>query len=167
MTRSVIRAHRGDLLSVRSGILLHGCNARGLMNSGVAKAVRAHYPGAYRAYLQAYQTRGLRVGEVIPFEVPRSLPPLVVMNAITQLDCGREPGRLYLSYAGLQECLLHTRAYAQQQGLSVVHFPLIGCGLAQGDWSKVAPMIEDCLAGLETHLWVPVGQEAPASVVFV
>ena len=166
MIPSAIQAHRGDLLSVTHGILIHGCNAQGKMGSGVAKAVRDRYPGAYRAYLRVFHERGLRVGQLVPSVVPRTQPALVVVNAITQEHYGREEGRVYLSYPGLRECLQRTRALAYEQGIRVVHFPLIGCGLAGGDWSQVAPILQEELPAFALHLWIPPGQTPPPSVVF-
>jgi len=37
---------QGDLVMAVEPIIIHGCNAKGVMGSGVAKAIRAYYPDA-------------------------------------------------------------------------------------------------------------------------
>lgn len=151
----MIERHRGDMLSVQRGLLVHGCNAQGVMGSGVALAIRRRYPGAFTAYSNQAERLGLHLGDVI-FHVVKlghdGEPSLVVANAVTQQYYGREPDRLYLSYDALSACFQKVAAYARRHGLPV-HFPLIGCGLAGGDWAKVAPRIEAELGKLQGNLW--------------
>ena len=158
--------HQGNLLSVQRGIIVHGCNCHGVMGSGVAAAVRDTYPMAYIHYRQRYENAGLQLGDVIFVGNPAnesasrhvrgatSMPhEIIVANALTQFDYGREPGRVYVDYDALEAAFWRIRAVAKMTGLPV-HFPLIGCGLAGGDWSRVEPIIEAALEGLESHLWV-------------
>ena len=39
-----------DLLNSPDRIIVHGCNAQGVMGAGVAKAIRTKYPEAYSNY---------------------------------------------------------------------------------------------------------------------
>ena len=45
-----IKVKLGDICSVNSGIIVHGCNAQGVMGSGVAKAIRLKYPQVFEDY---------------------------------------------------------------------------------------------------------------------
>ena len=149
-----IGRHQGDLLSVTHGVIVHGCNAQGKMGRGVAKAVRERYPGAYSAYMAVYGSRGLHLGDIIEYVPPSrgDRPPLVIVNAITQLAYGR--GQRFVDYEGLRCCFEKVAALARRYGLSDIHFPLIGCDRGGGDWTEVAPIIEQTLEGLNAHLWV-------------
>jgi len=151
---ATIQKHVGDLLAVDRGIIVHGCNAKGVMGSGVALAVRRKYPQAYAAYRKTYLEAGLRIGQIIPVVLTRDSkgPTLILVNAITQEFYGTD--RRYVDYDGLARCFEQVAELARAHALRDVHFPLIGCGLAGGDWREVAPRIETALEGLNAHLWV-------------
>ena len=72
-----------DLLGATHGIILHGCNAQGVMGSGVAKLIRAKWPGAYAAYRQAFESSGLKPGQTVWYRASQD-PLLMIGNAITQ-----------------------------------------------------------------------------------
>lgn len=153
---STIQERRDNLLTLTEGILVHGCNAQGVMGSGFAKGLRAKYPGAFTAYKHKYDRRGLAVGEVVYYEPPMlpGAPKLVIANAITQKFYGRDPNILYVSYDGLERCFEDIGKLARQTGLAV-HFPLIGAGLANGKWEEIAPRIERALGpDVDKHLWI-------------
>ncbi|MCP4437542.1 MAG: hypothetical protein GY810_01190 [Aureispira sp.] len=140
--------HKGDLTKVTKGVVVHGCNAQGVMGSGVAKAVRDTWPEAYAAYKETHVLRGLKVGDTVSAHINENL---VVVNAITQEYYGTD-GRLYLSYGGLVECFQEINAsFAEYKSL---HFPLIGAGLAGGKWEVIKELIEECVTDMELNLWV-------------
>jgi O-acetyl-ADP-ribose deacetylase (regulator of RNase III) len=151
---SSIERHVGNLLDVTTGIIVHGCNACGVMGAGVAKAVKDRYPGAYQLYRRMYEGPGLTVGNIVPYEVPTLAPrpELLIVNAITQQDYGTN--RRQVDYEGLFRCFSQIPQLAMAYQLRDVHFPLIGCGLAGGDWDIVEAIIESTLKGLAKHLWV-------------
>lgn len=146
----------GDLLAQPRGILVQGCNAQGKMGSGLAKAVRDQFPKAYDDYMATHQAQGLRVGQVVfsVVETSGSAPRLVIANAITQEFYGRNPNRRYVSYEGVSQAFEGIAQAAHAWGLPVF-YPLIGCGLANGEWSEVGPRIERALAGVEHTLVTP------------
>lgn len=139
----------GDLFAnVTEGHIVHGCNAQGVMGSGVAKIVRDKYPEAYRTYVQKYCDTGLRLGDVVSVKVGDNL---VIHNAITQEFYGTDKRHVY--YPAVYNTLRMVADQAKEQNLiqcSDVHFPLIGGGLAGGD--------KDLLMDLyrRVFLWVDV-----------
>lgn len=157
----------GNLLAVREGIIVHGCNAQGVMGSGVAAAVRETYPGAYDAYRAAYdQTRqaggkSLQLGRVVWYTVSKEPPKLAIANAITQEFFGSTPGHRYVSYDAVRDAFRRIAAVAREHQLPV-HYPLIGAGLAQGDWSVIADIIDTELEGIEHTVWTLPGFPKPS-----
>jgi O-acetyl-ADP-ribose deacetylase (regulator of RNase III) len=129
----------GDLLDVTSGIIVHGCNAQGVMGSGVAKAIKQKYPGAFRTYQDAHQSTpgGLKIGEVI-WHVQDSIK---IANAITQEFYGTE--KRHVNYAAVVKCFTEVIGYANTMKLDI-YFPKIGAGLGGGDWSLIEQLINDC-----------------------
>ena len=146
----------GNLLSVKEGIIVHGCNAQGVMGSGVAAAVRAAYPGAYEVYRAAHQRRrqagqSLEMGSVVWFTASRS-PKLAIANAITQEFFGRDPAVRYVDYDAVRMAFRRVAAVAREHGLAV-HYPQIGAGLGNGDWSILSGIIATELGDVPHTLW--------------
>lgn len=54
----------GNLLAC-TGILVHGCNCKGVMGSGVAAAIRNRWPDVYKAYREKFLHDGLRLGDAV------------------------------------------------------------------------------------------------------
>lgn len=160
--------HKGDLLSVPQGVLVHGCNCQGVMGGGVAKLIRDRWPNVYEAYRKQMVASKLRLGDVnfvasasffgTPVEkhvhvLTQQLPRgLIVANAMTQFEFGRDPQRVYVSYDALHAAMARVALVAREAGLDV-HFPLIGCGLANGQWELAKPRIEAALGDVQGHLW--------------
>ena len=147
--------HIGDILSVKTGIVVQGCNAQGKMNSGLAKGLRAMYPGAFDVYAEEHAKHGLYVGQVVYYKVPlpAGSPVLVIANAITQKYYGRDKNVVYVDYDGLERCFVKIGNLAKDLGVPV-HFPLIGAGLANGIWEDIVPRIDRALGpAIEKHLW--------------
>ncbi len=160
-------AHQsGNLLSVTEGIIVHGCNAQGVMGSGVAAAVREQYPGAYEAYRALYEKakqaglKDLPLGRIAWFRVSES-PKLAIANAITQRFYGRDSSVRYVSYEAIEEAFGRIAKVAREHDLQV-HYPLIGAGLANGDWNTIADIIDRQLAGVRHTLWTLPGMPPPA-----
>lgn len=156
----------GNLLGVSRGIIVHGCNAQGVMGSGVAAAVRATYPGAYQAYKKAHDERraatgkSLQLGRVIWFKVSQD-PPLAIANAVTQEFYGRNPSARYVDYDALRQAFSTIGAVARRHDLPV-HYPLIGAGLGGGDWARIKQIIDAELDGVAHTLWTLPGMPAPS-----
>lgn len=149
----------GNLLHATSGIIVHGCNAQGVMGSGVAKDMKETYPEAFLAYRKAYEEKGLRVGDIIWVKVKND-PLLMVANAITQEFYGRDTNRVYVSYPAIEEAFNAIGVAARKYSLDV-HYPKIGAGLANGDWSIIEAIIQKSLHGVNHSLWVPSQKMTP------
>lgn len=150
----MIEEHKGDLLAIERGIIVHGCNAQGVMGSGVALSIKHAFPIAYRAYRQQFEQSGLHPGDI---SVARVSAQKYVVNAVTQEFFGRDPDRIYVDYEAVRQCFTKVNDLAKELGLPV-HFPLIGCGLAHGDWKIVSSIIDETLdADIPRHLWIRPG----------
>ena len=135
----MIEYRKGDLLDVEEGIIVHGCNAQGVMGSGVALAVKQKYPDVYKKYRYYYYENELKLGTT---QFNRINTNLWVVNAITQEFFGKD-GKRYVNYAAICESMLEVFDYARCLDLCV-HFPKIGAGLGGGDWNIIEQLINDC-----------------------
>ena len=138
----------GNLLDVSCGIIIHGCNAKGVMGSGVAAAVKNKYPKAYEAYKSFERNHGLRLGSI---SICRVSNGLYVANLVTQENYGRDPSVKYVSYGAillgfekLHECYHEDIPF---------HFPMIGAGLGNGNWVTISTLIELACPNRELICW--------------
>lgn len=134
----------GDLLAAEEPAIVHGCNAKGVMGKGVAKLIRERYPTAYEAYREAHQKVGLKLGQTI--WVP--CDPHIVINAITQDDYRRNPygSSKHADYDAIRAAFHEINGLAKNSGfgsIDSIALPLIGAGLAGGEWRIIAEIIEE------------------------
>lgn len=151
----MIERRQGNLLDVVSGILVQGCNCQGVMGSGLALQIKEKWPDVQKVYKEHQAKTGLHLGDVVflggnglPAEVEKyvyaysnQLPPaLIVANAMTQFNYGRDKKVRYADYDAISAAFSRINMLARH-GLPV-HIPLIGCGLANGLWDEVSLRIE-------------------------
>lgn len=134
---------KGNLLATPHQYILHGCNAQGVMGSGVAKAIRDKYPSAFSVYRYQYERGLMALGAVTYAEQDDGK---TIINAVTQEFYGRGSSKVYVSYTAINEALariswwLSCRQYSES--LPYVAMPKIGAGLGGGDWEIISEIIE-------------------------
>jgi O-acetyl-ADP-ribose deacetylase (regulator of RNase III) len=138
---------RGDLLTTDIRHIIHGCNSKGVMGSGVARAIRDKYPRAYQDYEDTYNSYGLELGQII---VSVQGDDKVIHNAITQRDYGRDSARVYVSYWAIAESFRKIN----QWGIKEIAMPKIGAGFANGDWNVIEAIIENTLIDTKPYVYV-------------
>ena len=130
-----------DLLEAPERVICHGCNAQGKMGAGIAEPIRKRYPKAFDDYRALYEVQGnrLELGQCVFVDCSENR---VVIDAVTQEFYGREPNVVYASYDGIRRALQRINDWARASGVDTIAFPKIGAGLANGDWSIIADIIE-------------------------
>ena len=143
----------GDMFAeVDKGFIVHGCNAQGVMGSGVAKIIRDMYPKAYQVYRQ--QDPHYILGEVIPVNVSDEL---VIVNAITQDLYG--VNQVHADYDAIRQALKGSVHVATSRIFSApaeLHMPFIGAGLGGGDPDTIVDIMRGVLenAPIPATLWL-------------
>lgn len=130
----------GNLLETPHLIILHGCNARGKMGSGVAKAVRAKYPLAYKEYHEfclANKPKDI-IGEVVWVGCNNK----IIANGITQSSYGYDKSQ-YVDYDAINKVMKTVHEEACAADIKYVAMPLIGAGLGGGSWNMISSIIGD------------------------
>lgn len=144
----------GNILEQTSGIIVHGCNAKGVMGSGLAKQIKSKYPKAFADYKQHLSRRGPTspsLGSVIFSNVNNQL---IIANAITQENYGRDKSVVYVDYGAIESTFEIISSIAKMVGFHL-HYPMIGAGLANGDWNRIDKIIDSVLDSheIERTLW--------------
>ena len=128
-------------------IIVHGCNCFCTMGAGVAKGIRAAFPKAYEADRQTPRGDRTKLGTCTFTEIESHGFPLVVVNAYTQFDYrGAGPK---VTYDAIRSCFRWIKInYSGKK----IGFPKIGAGLAGGNWTQIAAIIEEELQGEDATL---------------
>jgi len=129
----------GDIWSQPRGVLVHGCNAQGVMGKGAALGFKKKFPAAFAQYRKAWEEGKLKLGEVIFCELG---PDLWGACAITQQHYGR--GAVHADLRAIEKAFGKIAGFAADKGLPV-SFIRVGAGLAGGDWNEIQPIIQRAL----------------------
>jgi len=138
----MITTVNGNLLNVKSGVIVHGCNAQGIMEGGVAWQIRNKWPHVYEQY-GLHCKHGVRLGQVIYSVIETDL---IVANAITQDKCdGSVPRQVdYEAVAQAMEAINEDLINGVIVGPVV--FPMIGAGIGGGNWNIVSTIIDESIS---------------------
>jgi O-acetyl-ADP-ribose deacetylase (regulator of RNase III) len=141
----------GNLLEAPETVIMHGCNAQGVMGSGVARQIRALHPIAYEVYREAYDTRtvverGLPLGS---FSVAQDGDRTIV-NAVTQEFFGRDPDVVYVSYDAITRLCESLAQDPRFAGVDIA-IPRIGAGLANGRWEIIEGILARALVSFVVY----------------
>jgi O-acetyl-ADP-ribose deacetylase (regulator of RNase III) len=139
-----------ETLNQEGIIIVHGCNAQGVMGSGVAAIMKKLYPYAYLAYKQVSRRHGLKLGAVVMAPAPGNEGPTIA-NAITQEFYGRD-GKVYASYDAI---VVAMQAIAKLAGKDTpVHLPMIGGGLGGCDVKRLTAIFQAAFYDTNATLWL-------------
>ena len=147
-----MRVIDGDLLELALAgefdVIVHGCNCHCTMGAGIAKSIKARFPEAYAADLATSKGDRDKLGTISFAEIECPHHSFVVVNAYTQYDW-RGPGKK-ADYDAIRTAMQFVK---KRFGGKRIGYPLIGAGLAGGDWNEIAPIIDMALNG-EDHTLV-------------
>lgn len=159
-------------------VIAHGTNCQGVMGSGFAAYLRKKYPSVFDVYYKEYIANGLTLGGCtatsIGFETFQlwNLNTQEYYRGYTHKDGTVEPlDKVYCDYDAVYNSFktmsdeistMFNLTYTYENGKPdttitniEVHFPLIGCGLANGDWAIVKSKIESAVdSRIRLFLWV-------------
>lgn len=129
---------KGDLIEMTKegtfDVICHGANCMQTMGAGIARVIKINFPEAYQVDKDDTRLSRQRLGDLsYSFDVDSNT---YIVNLYTQYYGGRN-----LDYEALT---LSLRKLAMIFDEDVhIGLPLIGCGIAGGDWSKVKSIIKE------------------------
>lgn len=122
-------------------VIAHGCNCHLQMTGGIAASIATRYPFVERADNETSIMVPEKLGTVtfVQFMSETINQPQCIANAYTQFAPGRaDPTVLYPS---IRSCMQKIHRFTAR--LDKIGLPLIGCGIAGGDWEIVSKIIEE------------------------
>jgi O-acetyl-ADP-ribose deacetylase (regulator of RNase III) len=146
---------KGDLVQMaeegKFDIIVHGANCFCTMGSGIAGQLAGKYPQVLQEDKKTLPGDRTKLGSFTLTQVTSPQGnPFIVMNAYTQYHFGGNTD--LFEYEALEYFLdtlasLVTTNTAQAYGQDCVPlqigFPMIGAGLARGDWPRIKSMLKD------------------------
>lgn len=152
----MVRVIDGDICNAKTDVIVHQVNCRGVMGSGVAKAIKTKWPFVYQQYMmicsQVSPQDLLGKAQPVVISPNKNDFPKFIVNLFGQLNYGRQNIQ-YTDIRALEDGLQLVYDFAKQYNYSVAMPYKIGCGLGGADWDKVYRMILTKFKDVEVELW--------------
>lgn len=138
----MLKIINGDLLKSTEDIIIHQCNAQGVMGSGVAKQIATLYPEVEEEYKEFISNcsktnrNPLGTSCYVMVKNKYSNKEQCVANIIGQFNYGRD-GRRYTDYRALFTGILDALRLAENNNANVALPYKIGCFRGGGDWDNI------------------------------
>lgn len=143
------REIKGDLIEMFNwgdlDVIAHGCNCYATFGAGIALTIGKTFPEAKDADLYQDLPEGEpRLGKFTSADIIlESFDVGMIYNLYTQLNPGRD-----FRMSAFKKAIKAMREDLENQYNEDPHdikigFPLIGCGIAGGDWKKVRKVIQE------------------------
>lgn len=137
---------RGDLIKLaltgQFDVIVHGCNCFCAMGKGIALTIKQVFPEAYAIDCTTRAGDRDKLGTITTAEVTRGDVALTVVNAYTQFHWRGPDGRA--DYDAIARAMREVKARFSGERIG---YPMLGAGLAGGDWARISGIIDEALAG--------------------
>lgn len=127
-------------------LIIQGCNCYCTMGKGIALEIKETWPEAYEADLLTTRKDKSKLGTCSYAQIGS----LTIANAYTQYKYYNK-GKALAEYWAIESCMKEIKTKYGNKGLKIA-YPLIGAGLAKGDWGIIYPLITNALAGEDQTL---------------
>lgn len=132
-------------------VVVHGCNCLNAMGRGIALSVKQQFPEAYAADQATARGDRNKLGTYSYATIHRQDVAFTLVNAYTQYDYRPNPYGINADYDAIQQVMMQIKR--DFTGLRV-GMPLIGAGLAKGDWLKIQHILLTELEGEDVTIVV-------------
>lgn len=147
-----MKSIKGDLISMALAghfdVIVHGCNCFCAMGAGIAKRIRDSFPKAYEADLKTALGDRTKLGSYSSALISINGVSFTVVNAYVQFNFYGHG--VLADYSALQKVFTAVKHDFTGQRIG---YPMIGAGLAGGDWQIISGIIDTALKG-EDHTLV-------------
>ena len=134
----MITYQKGNIFTVKKGIIAHGCNCVGGFGSGIAGQIAKLYPVVKKEYLIKHFKKEWKLGDIQSVSIN---PELTIINCATQYKYYPR-NIVHADYPAIKQCFEQIYKLAKENNLEV-YIPKIGAGLAGGDWTVIEKIIND------------------------
>jgi O-acetyl-ADP-ribose deacetylase (regulator of RNase III) len=134
------------LISGEVDVLLHVCNNKGVMGSGIALEIKNRIPDAFVAYKEIPTELGTCT---FGWTTETNRRSGMVVNMVSQDGYGK--GIRHLNYGALAECLHKVSVLNKTLRIGLPY--KMGADRAGGDWDIVLELIDFCLKDFDVTIY--------------
>jgi O-acetyl-ADP-ribose deacetylase (regulator of RNase III) len=146
----MIKVFEGDMMQSKAEALVNTVNTVGVMGKGIALQFKEAFPSNNKVYVDACKKKELQPGKLLAvWDENLQLGKKFIINFPT-----KEHWRYPSKYEFIEKGLVALRELLQKENIRSVAIPPLGSGNGGLDWSKVRPMIENALYGLNTEIMI-------------
>ena len=149
-----IKYFDGDILTSTAPIIMHQVNCKGVMNSGVAKAIKEKWPIVFDEYLRFYQNLTtdvlLGITQFVKIGTDR-----YVANLFAQEKYGYD-GIRYTSYDAIDKCLKSVARNAENGEINRVAMPYkMSSDRGGADWDVILALVNSAFkdTDITVEIW--------------
>jgi O-acetyl-ADP-ribose deacetylase (regulator of RNase III) len=136
----------GDLIKLamegKFDVIIHGCNCFCAMGAGIARSIKTQFPEAFQADLATEKGDRSKLGDFSQATFVRNGHDITVINAYTQFHYSGKG--VLADYDAIRSVFKKLKSQFSGKRFG---FPLIGAGLAGGDWQIISEIIDQALQG--------------------
>lgn len=144
----ILKEEQRDLFSLPHGYWFAHCiSADFALGAGIAKQIEERY--GMKAMLHATYDSPDTKGWEFDSYGPACLPCSNVLNLVTKKKCYQKP-----TLDDLAAALEDMKDVCEEDAITKVAMPRIGCGLDRLNWDDVRPMIEEIFADMDIEILV-------------
>lgn len=149
----MIKYIEGDLFSSPAQVIVNTINTVGVMGKGIALEFKQRYPEMFELYKQACDDKKIDIGNLLLW---RAVDHWLLLFPTKKH--WRSNSKLEYIEAGLRKFV----DVYEQQCITSIAFPCLGCGNGGLNWQDVKPLMEKYLATLPIDIYIyvaPYGNE--------
>lgn len=142
----------GDILPTGARMLAHGVAPNDDFHSGLALALREHWPALYKDSRHWCKQTSPQPGGLWVWAAPSGLR---IANLLTQEPGdhrGAHPGRARLEHVNHALRALH--AFVEQEGIESLALPRLACGVGGLEWAQVRPLLAQHLGNGPARVYI-------------
>ena len=131
-------------------VLVHYCNCFCTMGGGIAFGIAKTFPEAALADKKTKHGDINKLGTILPVKIIRgniiedNIKEVIVVNSYTQFTPGKD-----VSYAAIELCLIKINQDFEGKKITM---PMIGAGIAGGDFLIIRQMIKNILVDVDVTI---------------
>lgn len=134
---------KGNLLEARTQALVNTVNTVGVMGKGIALQFKDAFPENFRRYATACRNKTFNIGDLLVVKEQNLEGEKIIINFPTKTEWFKKSQYDYIEQ-GLKK-LAHV---IEENHITSIAIPPLGCGNGGLKWEKVKPMIEKYLGHL-------------------
>lgn len=140
---------QGDLLQLaldgHFDVIVHGCNCFNTFGAGIAYQIKLLFPEAYATDLQTKKGDKSKLGTITTTTINREDKTFIIVNAYTQYSFSNFNSPVAVDYDAVRNIFKIIANLFKEKRIGL---PMIGAGLAGGDWKIISKIIEEELKNI-------------------